>query len=491
MENVKNIPEKYIGLGILLVWGGLFLLFDLVRLDAFGLDEGAARALILNWSVSDNIVNPIFVLGAPDFRALLFLPIGAYWSGNMMAAKIFSLIISFAAAWLLYNWAKKRENNEAATIASALFLVSPIIVQQIDSMGAGPYLLLAFAVGAWLDNSYRKTAKYFGGWYFLQLVWIAIVVTIHPIGLAYPLALAYWWYSRPHTDKSGRHVFIGIFIATVIAIAMKLGWQGLAWFSNPFAVLSTSLQGGIIGSAEEINWIPGIIASFVLAILVYIERARLSQDFLGLMLLSSLFIGIFAADAVWATFVITFVIYSGTARLSEWNNTKTSFIGQKGTLIAITFVTLTFFMVQAKHHAIDNKLGILSPEDELIQTLSRMASDKDQPFRAASQWPGRSMLATKRDVLPLPPAFSSAEELYEKAVSGVTHILFNPYTSDNSGLAKHLAMLTSRTETAALNKFGVLIKVNDHKVTLHTRLNEEIAPQEDVNNETTETVEQQ
>lgn len=484
MENLKQIPEKYVALGVLLLWGGLFLTLGLVRFDAYGIDEGAARALILNWSVADNIINPIFVLGAPDFRALLFAPIGIYWSGNMIAAKVFSILITFFAAWLLYRWIKKLENGEVAIVATALFLISPVVVQQVDSMGAGPYLLLAFALGAWLDAAYRKSPIYFGGWYFLQLVWIAVVVTIHPIGLAYPLALAYWWFSRPQETKQSRHVYVGIFIATVIAIAMTLGWHDLSWFNNPFTALSTNLQGGIIGSAEDINWVPGIISAFVLSILLFTERTRLSQDFLGLMILISIVIGIFLADSVWATFVFTMIIYSGTARLAGLNQDKTSFIGQKGTFITVIFISLTFFMVQAKTHAIDNKLGILSPEDELLQTLSRIASDETKPFRAASEWPGRAMLATRRDVLPLPPAFESAEELYEKAVSGVTHILFNPYARDNAPLAQHLANLVGYTETSALNRVGALITVTQHKVTLHTRLNEAVAPEEKKETET-------
>lgn len=476
MEKLKSLPEKYIALAVLVIWGGIFLLGGLVNLAPFGLDEGAARALILNWSVSDNIVNPIFIMGAPDFRALLFAPIGIYWSGSMLAAKVFSLIISFFAAWLLYRWSKKTADGETALIASALFIISPALVSQIDSMGAAPYILLAFAIGAWLDNAYRNTERYFGAWYFLQLIWIFIVISLHPVGLAYPLALAYRWYKTPHETKKNRHVFVGIFIAMLFSIAITMGWDNLNWLSNPFAALSLAVKGGVVISAEQINWVPGIIAAFFLGILLVVDKKRSSEDFLGSMLLISMLIGLFLADQVWATIVYTFIIYRGVARLNEWNMQRgqNSFLGQKGALTAITFIAATFFMIQAKAHAFDIKQERLTREDELILQLTHFARDKDQPFRAASQWPGRTMLATRRDVLPLPKAYADGEELYENAVKHLTHVLFNPYDNKNQQLAKNMATLVGVTTTTELNPSGVLVTINKHEVELHKRPNQAV-----------------
>lgn len=476
MEKIKSLPEKYIALAVLIIWGAIFLLAGLIRVDPFGLDEGAARALILNWSISDNIVNPIFILGAPDFRAILFAPIGIYWSGSMLAAKIFSLVISFLAAWLLYRWSRRTDNSETALLATALFLISPFIVGQIDSMGAAPYLLLAFALGAWLDNAYRKTEKYFGAWYFLQLLWIAIVVSLHPTGLAYPAALAYRWYKQPHEHKTSRHVFIGIFLAVFFSLAITWGWHDLQWFSNPFAALSLAVQGGIVISAEQINWVPGIIAAFILGVIFVLDKETMGKDFLGSIFMLAILIGVIAADQVWASLVYTFVIYRAVALLNNWNQQResTSYIGQKGGLIIVAFVTATFFMIQAKTHALDIKYERLSQEDELILTLANIARDKDKPFRAASQWPGRTMIATRRDVLPLPPAFSDGDELYEKAISQLTHILFNPYDKDNQQLAKNMAMLVSQTTTLELNRSGALVAVTKNDVKLHSRPNQEL-----------------
>ncbi|MDH5544358.1 MAG: hypothetical protein OEZ43_02130 [Gammaproteobacteria bacterium] len=471
--NHKVIPEKYLALLSLIVWGALVLGLGLVRFDAYGLDEGAARALMLNWSVADNIVNPIFVLGAPDFRALMYLPIGLYWTGSILATKVFSIIIAFIGAFFLYRWTKRLDNSESALVATALYLVSPIVLTQIDSLGAGLYVILAFALGSWLDNAYRQTDRYFGAWYFLQLVWIAVVIGLHPIGLAYPLALIYRWYSTPHPQKKSRHIFVGIAISSFFSLAITMGWPSVDWFNNPLTSLSLSLDGSIVQSTEHINWVPGVILAFLASILLVTEINTIKSDVLCSMLAIAMVIGIVTGDATWATLVVTYAIYRGIPRLIAWNSRKEagSFLGQKGATIVVAFVLSTFFMLQAKEHWRDIKLQVLTPEDELIENLSSIALDKDSAFRAASQWPGRTMIATRRDVLPLPPGFNSAEELYENAVKGVTHILFDPYDKNNVDLARNLAQLVSVTETLALNRDAALVRVKEHNVQLHIRPN--------------------
>jgi hypothetical protein len=79
------------------------------------------------------------------------------------------------------------------------------------------------------------------------------------------------------------------------------------------------------------------------------------------------------------------------------------------------------------------------------------------------------MIVVKRDVLPLPPAFSTPEELKEKALQGITHIVFDPYKKQNVAFAKTLSMLPEETETIALMKSGAIIAVRNHQVRLHVR----------------------
>ena len=154
---------RYWGIGALIIWGGLAIALNLLRFDPYGIDEAAARALLLTWTVADRVVNPIVTLGAPDFRALLFLPLGAYWSGSFIALKVFMLLMLFAAVTLMYRWSRQHQDAESAMLASGLLLIAPVALMQINAIGSGPFLLLGFGLAAWLDQRYRKVGKQLGG----------------------------------------------------------------------------------------------------------------------------------------------------------------------------------------------------------------------------------------------------------------------------------------------------------------------------------------
>jgi hypothetical protein len=464
---IKEIITNYWGIGALLIWGGAILLFQLVSFQPYGIDEDAARGLLLNWSVADNIVNPIVVLGIPDLRALLYAPIGAYWSGSMVAAKVTAMIIMFLAATMLYRWTRRHSSEEVALISSALFLISPVALDQIDSLGAAPYLLLGFAVAAWLDRAYRAKPLYFGGWYFSQMLWVSVLFTIHPIAIVYPIALAWHWHKNKHDLKNSLHMYVGIAIAVILAISLKTGWENIQWFSNPIQALSTALHGGVLWSTEDINWILGIVAGVLLLIVIAADFRFFRDDFLGLLLLSSTLIGLVAADHAWAAVAVALIIYRGTHLLVNFNQRmgKQSFLGQRGLVTIIAFILATTFMMQAKTHHYTVLAEMLSPNDELIRELADIAADDSKAFLAASAWPGKTMLATRRDVMPLPPASDDPEE-FLNSLESITHIIFDPRDPEHQDLANGIAALTGKTETVAYMKAGVIVAVRGHKVEL-------------------------
>ena len=470
MDQIKIIFEKHWGYFALFAWIAIAISLDLVRSSPFGLDEEAARGILFTWTIADNVVNPIIIFGVPDFRALLYAPIGAYWSGNLLVAKIMSLVIAFIAITMFYRWAKRTCNSETALIASALFIISPSMISQVDSLSAGPYILLGFALGAWLDQAYRKTDKVFGGWYFLQMIWVAILSTIHPIALAYPLAIAWSWWKSPHPTKKSRHVYVGLAIATVLAVLIHGLWRDVSFFGNPIEVLATALQGSIIWSAEDLAMGPGIIAAAMLAILVIIDFKAFKSDLLGQILLLSIFLGLIMPDKNWALISIAFVLYRGIHHLVHYNqkNHKNGFIGQQGLILGVAFVISTFFMLQDKNHALTIKHAILDPTDALLQSLMVEAADTSKPFIVATQWPGRTMIATKRDAFPLPPGFDDPEQML-KALKSVTHLAFDPYEEKNKALSDAIGNLGGETETMALLKGGAIVSVRNHNVELTTQ----------------------
>ena len=464
-EQMSIYAQKYWGFLALGAWVLCAILFDLIRLDAYGLEEQAARALLLNWSVSDNIVNPIVIFGIPDFRALLFIPVGTYWAGSMLAAKIFSLMIAFAAVTVLYRWATRMFDQDSALIAAALLLISPLLIHELDGLGSGHYLLLGFGVLAWLDMKYRSKDGYFGGWYFSMILVTALMVTIHPMGMAAPFGLFLHWILKPDARKKSLHMIVGLAISTTIALSMSHGWFNGEWFANPISILASSFNGAVYWVPENPSIGLGLLFAIFSIVVLLANSQQFKSNLLGLLLLCALALGVLQADRAWALMLLAMTLFGAIPLLTRINDRfkGQGFIAKRGLVGLIAFIVCTNFMLQAKDHSIANQLHTLSPIDELIEKLANKAADKSAPFRAASEWPGRAMLATKRDIYPLPPVIDELEE-FRKISKGLTHMMFDPFNEKNKSIADHLANMTGETETSVYLKAGVIVDIRDHNV---------------------------
>jgi len=477
---LHRIPTAVWPLLIMCLWGGAILGFNLVRFNAFGIDEGAAMALLLNWSVSDQIINPVATYGGPDFRALLFIPLGLYWPGSIIAAKVFTLMTGFAAAMYLYRWSKNTDSPEAALLATGLFLISPSLIHLADTVALGPYLLALFGIGMYLDQKYRASEHVISSLYFVQLLVVAITVTLHPIGLAYPLALAWHWHTNPKTDNQKKQVWIGIGISVFIVLVMQTGWIDIQWNVNPLKSLHDALLGYNLGEPDLPAWAGGAIVMLALIYLIIRDFKVLSQQMFGKLLLVGIILGIFVADENWALLAITFVIYRGIPALITINRSiKTmNFMGQRGIVFISLIVISTLFMQANKGYATQIRAGVLSPKDLLIQRLAEEAAP-DQAFLAASQWPARTMIICKRDVLKLPPDAENADALLAM-VKGLTHIMFDHQDPNNGNLAKNIAEMGGHTETLDIQPNGVIVKFrldSDSQTTLpHPPKNPAVLP---------------
>ncbi|HHM05409.1 MAG TPA: hypothetical protein ENJ19_06665 [Gammaproteobacteria bacterium] len=455
-----SVLGRYWGWLVLAAWGGALLGLGLVRTAPLGLDEGAARGLLLIWSVFDRIINPIVTMGVPDFRALLFAPLGAYWTGSVFAAKVYTILLTFGGVALLHAWARRTGNTEAALLASALLLVSPPLIGQVDAMGSGVFLLLAFGLGAWLDQAYRRAKRPFGGWFFVQILCAGFAVTLHPAGLAYPLVLAWSWYSNPLDARLRRHVLIGLGVITLLILAVRQGWRAIDWFTSPVLALAQSLQP--IAGGGEASLLLGWLLLTVAVVVVVADRRFLSADLLGRILLFSVLLGAVAADGAWALLLFILVMYRGVVLLIALNQ---AFGGhglarQRGLVLGLLFVLATVFMVTDKSRIQGLREGVLNKQDVLIKLLADDVADlpEDAPFQAASQWPGRTMIAVKRTVFPLPRGAENGEALL-RSISGITHLIFDHQNPANRDLARNIAELSGVAETTVLEEGGVIIHI--------------------------------
>ena len=464
---MERVPAKVWPVLILCLWAGVILALKLLRLDAFGIDEGAAQALLLNWAISDQVVNPVATHGSPDFRALLFVPLGLYWAGSVTAAKVYTLLLAFTTALILFHWNRQQEGHESALVATGLFLISPLLLLQVDAMGTGLFVLLIFALGMYLDKKYRASDHVISSLYFVQLLLVASAITLHPIGLAYPMALAWHWHRHPKNIEQSKRVWIGLAITTLIMVATQFGWVAIAWGQNPLNFLNDMISGVNILEPDMGRWAGGIIPALLLAYLIIKDWKFLSSDLLGSMLLLSTLIGLSCADQGWAFIAGTLILYRGVPELIRLNKAfnAAGFMGQRGVVMVAIMVLATLFMLSYKAHALQIRTGALAPQDQLIQGLQASAADREKPFVAASQWPARTMLICKRDVFPLPPYSEDAEVLYNN-IKKLTHLIFDHRDQQNILLAQQIANLGGRTETMDIQVSGVIIKVRDSEATL-------------------------
>ena len=471
MNNLlSRIPNKYWAYLALAVWG--ILCFTLLHKTPYGIDEGAAQALLLVWSVSDNVVSPILTLGFPDFRTVFLVPAGILWTGNVVAAKITTMIVMSIAAWAFHAWRHKSGETEAALIGTGLLLISPITLTQIDTISVGIYLLFAFILGTWSDLMYRESKRAFSGMYFAQIFLCVVSTTLHPIGLAYPLALLWTWMKHP-LDQNHRNYFLaGVSLALVIALLLTAGWSHVDWFSNPVKSLSDMLLGPIESDDfGALRWIASIGMLAILLIVIWKQARKMWGDFLGRILLLALIIGALTGDETFAFISLVTCLYWGLPLLLRNSSAANEgFWEQRGMVLFLTVVISTTFMMVDKTHYQSLLTGNLSARDELIKTLAedsglfindeanQEAAEK-QHIRVASQWPGLTMLACRCDALPLPPNAKDSEALLTM-LHGIDFLIFDPHNLINNSLAHNLAnMEAGKVETVALQMGGVIVRV--------------------------------
>jgi len=465
-----RIPQKFWAYLALSLWG--ILSYMLLNKTPYGIDEGAARALLLVWSVAEDIVSPVVTLGLPDFRSLFFVPVGYLWPGNIIAAKIFTLLVMSCAVWSIHRWRQDSGNSESALLASGLLLISPLLIDQIDMIAVAPYLLITFALGAWLDRIYRESPHAFGGMYFSQILLCLVSVTLHPAGLAYPLALLWTWHKNPTDGKHQKYFFAGVTFVVIFALLLTMGWSHTEWFTNPIRSLSSLFSGAPrTTDTGVVRWISGLGMFVVLVFVILKQAGDLWEDFLGRSLLIALVIGILAGDETWGIIALTICLYWGLPLLLRTPaNSSGGFWRQRGIVMLLLFVISTLLMIVDKARYQSVLVGHLSSRDRLIKTLAEDSeiffhadtpknSDDKKPIRVASQWPGLTMLACRCDALPLPPSAKDSEALLAM-LRGVDYLLFDPHDPANSSLSHNLATMdVGKVETIALQAGGVIVEI--------------------------------
>lgn len=471
----SRVPDRYWTYFALTVWGALTL--AVLRADPYGLDEGGARALLLVWSVSDQVASGVVTFGAPDFRALILAPVGVLWTGKVFAAKVFTVLLMAGAARLFYLGRERTGGAESALLSTGLLLLSPLTLLQIDGLAPGPFLLLMFVAGWFLDQAYRANPRPFGGWYFAQLLVTLVVVSLHPAGLAYPAALLWGWYRDPIDKRQQRQFYAGTIFVVIFALLFGMGWSDLDWFHNPLMSLAEVSLGASATDGTALRWIVGSATLLALVSVAATQFRILWPDFTGRVLLTGSVFGAISADGTWGMVALATLLYAGFPILLCRSATAGGFWRQRGSAMVLLLVLSTVFMLSNRAHYQLNRQGELASQDRLIATLSeraasaKKAADADEEgkavahFRVASQWPGRTMIACRCDTLPLPPAAKDPEAQL-KMLRSISYLVFDPQDPRYAALARNLALLGGGlAETVALQRGAVIVHFPQHDAT--------------------------
>jgi len=320
-------------------------------------------------------------------------------------------------------------------------------------------------MGFILDKKYRASPHSISSLYFIQMLLVATTISLHPMGLAYPLAIAWHWYKNPKSNKQQKQVWIGLAITALIVTVMQTGWISIAWFSNPLISIGIAFFGHTPLAATLPSWEAGLLPFLLITYMLFRDIKRSSDDFVLTCLILAVIIGLVAADLSWALISMTYLIYRGIPLIISLNSRlkSQSFAGQRGIVMAVLFILTTIFMQAEKSYANYVASGILAPEDELIKSIAKEASDHDKEFLGASQWPARTMVACRRDILPIPTNPVNEEQLLT-SFNKLTHMVFDHNNPKNSDLAQLLAKHANLTETTAILAGGVVVKVRKKAV---------------------------
>lgn len=451
-----SFQPRHLGLiGLIaLAWGYM----SLFRYDNYGIEEAAALDLLINWSIIHQIASPVALFGVPDLRAIFFIPLDLYWAGSLPAAKIFTMFTLFATALMLYKWSEREHGGESSMMATALLLISPISLMQTDALGSGVFLLFCFAVTGWLDGAIRKSAGLFPSWYFLLLLITGMAISMHPMGLAIPLVLCLKWLRDTDQRKKGLRLIMGIAMVTALFLFVRWGWHGMEEAaSNPLTVLADSILGSPL--LHEPSWGIGLIIADILLIAIGFHLYRRSYDSLSLIFVTATLIGSLHADHAWVLIAWACTLYLALPILIQLNERfgLRGVAGQRGVVLLLVMLVATVSMLNTRAIGAISKQHLKNSTDIIISVLERESSDASKPFVAASQWPARTLLACRRDVLPLPPAIEDPA-IFRQKIQGVTHFAFNPHLDSLHSLSRNAAALSDTLETIALLPGGVVLK---------------------------------
>jgi len=458
----EHLSARHAGLLGLCILAWVYM--ALFRYDLYGMEEAAARALLINWSIIHQVASPIALFGVPDMRGFLFVLLDLHWAGSLIAAKVFSMLVFFATILMLYRWGERQHSAEATMIACGVLPLLPISIMQADAVGGGIYLLMALVAMSWLHEAIRNSPFDVPGQMFLQAVLLGFAISIHPFALAaLGVLLFLWWRDTEQSRKKRRNVMIALSIGSFIPLLLRMGWPDAALLDGAFLPFVSQIVMGpdLLSVSADTRMGVGIMLMTLLCATVLVFIMRKVNDTLAWFLVLGLLLGTWHINAVWLFMAGVTLLYLGVPALIAFNQKVgwQGVVGQRGLVLLVLFVVTTTAMITDRRYQVIEQSHLMNEVDQSIALLSAEAANHDVPFLAASEWPARTMMAAKRDVFPLPHVKKGEDpESFRQRIKGVTHFIFNPHSEENRGLVTQFSALSAYYETLSLSSASVVLK---------------------------------
>lgn len=454
---VQSILPRHIALAALCGLSVVYLAS--FRYDLYGIEEGAARSLLLDWSVGSNVLNPVAVLGFPDMRALLFAPLNFHWIGDLTAARTLTMFLTLVTALMLYRWAEKELNDETALFATGLWLIAPLTMSQASSLGAGIFMIFACILCYWSAKYYRASTHATPGNYFVLLLLLALASSMHPAGLGMAAGLA-WYETRVHRPAKRKCIalLIGIGLMLFFIVVSRMGWPSLSLFINPMPTLAMVLEGGL---ADVPSFGFGLLVLGMLLLALLSGMRRIRDNLFSCMLLGGVIVGAVSANMAWAELVLVYILFEGLHGLVLLNNRfgGHGLIRRRGMVVVCVLALTIGFVSVDKQRFLFNRAHGMHRVDSLIARLDELTAGMSDKFMVASQWPGRTMLATRRGALPLPPVRKGDPDAFLRQMHGVQFMVYNHHDPKMKAMNRQVAELSNRIKTEDILAGGIILRL--------------------------------
>ena len=177
------------------------------------------------------------------------------------------------------------------------------------------------------------------------------------------------------------------------------------------------------------------------------------------MLIGGIILGLAAADRAWAQLALVLILFHGLHALVAFNSRLSGGLLARRGVVGLSVVVLcTMFMLLDKQRFLFVQAGRLHATDAVIAELVEITAQKKGDILTASQWPGRTMLATRRGALPLPPPRED-RDAFLRQMRGVDYMIFDPYDRRNKALGRLVAALSNRIKTVRILPGGVILRL--------------------------------